>query len=270
MKVRVGTIGRMSFAPLRRALRVAPLAPDLVGRAFVGRVARRIAGKSIDTATGPGINTRATIDSDPRATLGALLPNIPIDRLDAFEREYQEIDHDIVQRNGSRELPMPALWRTERQTGLTLYTLARALEPEVIVETGIANGWSSVIFLRALQKNGSGALHSFDVRHDVGKLVNDDERGPWSLHILEKGTLQEFDAELAKLPPIGLFFHDSDHSYLHMRLEIRMAGARLAEHGALCSDDVSLSHAYIEACEELGLAPRLLVDAHKASGFAVR
>ena len=260
----------MSLAPLRRAARVAPLAPDLVGRALVGRVLRRVAGRSIDTATGPGIGTRATIDSDPRATVGALLPDVTIDQLDAYEREYQEVDHDLVDRAAGRELPMPASWRTERQTGLTLYTLVRALRPAIIVETGIANGWSSVIFLRALTKNGTGQLHSFDVRGDVGRLVDDTERAPWTLHILRKGTLQEFDETLATLPPIGLFFHDSDHSYLHMRLELRMAGKRLAGHGALCSDDVSLSHAYLEACEEFSLRPRLLVDAHKASGFAVR
>ncbi len=261
---------RMSFDPLRRAIRVAPLAPDLVGRALVGRVARRLVGKSIDTAFGPGINTRATIDADPRATLGALIPDVPVDQLDLFEREYGEIEHEIVQRAAERTLPMPSLWRTEKQTGLVLYTLARALQPEVIVETGIANGWSSIIFLRALAKNGSGALHSFDVRDDVGKLINEDEKGPWNLHLLKEGTLQEFNGVLDTIPPIGLFFHDSDHSYLHMRLEIRMAGAHLATNGALCSDDVSLSHAYIECCEELGLKPRLLVDAHKASGFAVR
>ncbi len=52
-----------------------------------------------------------------------------------------------------------------------------------------------------------------------------------------------------------------------MRLELRLAGKRLATGGALTSDDVSLSHAYIEACEELGLTPRLLVDGYKASGF---
>ena len=260
----------MSLDPLRRAVRVAPLAPDLVRRALVGRIVRKIAGRSIDTAFGPGINSRATIDADPRATLGALLPQISVDRLDAVEREYEQIDHDLVQRAASRDLPMPASWRTERQTGLTLYTLTRALEPEVVVETGIANGWSSVIFLRALQANGSGALHSFDVRDDVGRLIDEGEKAPWNLHLLKEGTLQEFDGVLDTLPPIGVFFHDSDHSYLHMRLEIRMAGAHLAPHGALCSDDVSLSNAYLECCEELGLKPRLLVDAHKASGFAVR
>jgi predicted O-methyltransferase YrrM len=262
----------MSLAPLRRAIRVAPLAPDLVGRALLGRVARRIAGRSIDTATPPGITDRAAFDSDPRATLGALLPHTTIDHLDAIEREYQEIDHELIDRTHERgdSFPMPAFWRTERQSGLVLYTLVRVLQPKIVVETGIANGWSTVIFLNALIKNGSGALHSFDVRDDVGKLVDENEKGQWNLHVLQKGTLQEFDATLATLPPIGLFFHDSDHSYLHMRLELRMAGARLAEHGALCSDDVTLSHAYIEACEELSLEPRLLVDAHKASGFAVR
>ncbi|MDO9352131.1 MAG: class I SAM-dependent methyltransferase [Solirubrobacteraceae bacterium] len=260
----------MALAPLRRVVRVAPIAPDLVGRALLGRLARRIAGRSIDTATGPGINTRATIDADPRATVAALLPGITVDQLDAYEREYLAVDHDLIQRAGSRELPMPSIWRTEHGTGLALYTLARALGPEVVVETGIANGWSSVIFLRALQQNGRGRLHSFDVRDDVGRLVDPAERERWQLHLLRPATLGAFDRTIAGLDPIGLFFHDSDHSYLHMRLELRMAGARLAPGGALCSDDVSLSHAYVEACEELGVMPRLLVDGHKASGFAVR
>src|ERR1700712_3216593 len=248
---------------LRRALRVAPLAPDLVGRAFIGRVARKLMASSIDTAVGPGITTRASIDTDPRDTLGALLPTTSINELDEIEREYAELDHNIVERSRSRELPMPSLWRTEQQTGLVLYTGARVRQPAIIVETGIANGWSSVIFLNAIKRNGNGALHSFDVRSDVGKLINENERGSWHLHLLENGTLQEFDAELQTFDRIGLFFHDSDHSYLHMRLELRMAARRLAEKGVLTSDDVSLSHAYIEACEEIGLHPRLLVDAHK-------
>ena len=260
----------MPLDSLRRAVRVAPLAPDLVGRALVGRIARRVAGKAIDTASAPGIGTRASLDTNPRDTVAALLPNVPVDQLDAFEREYEQIDKDLVERAATRTLPMPPLWRTARETGLVLYTMVRALEPEVVVETGTANGWSSVIFLRALAKNGSGTLHSFDVRGDVGGLIDPDEKERWQLHILGTGTLQEFDAELGKLAPIGLFFHDSDHSYLHMRLELRMAGQRLAAGGALTSDDANLSHAYIEACEEFGLAPRLLVDGYKASGFAVR
>lgn len=260
----------MSLAPLRRALRVAPLAPDLVGRALVGRVLRRVAGGAIDTATSPAISARSTIDTDPRETLGALLPGASVDELDSYEREYQAIDHELIERAASRPLPMPPLWRTGRQTGLVLYSLVRALEPKIVVETGTANGWSSVIFLSALARNGSGELHSFDVRSDVGGLINDDEKERWRLHVLRDGTLPEFGEELGKIDPIGLFFHDSDHSYLHMRIELRLAAQHLAPGGALTSDDASLSHAYLEACEEAGLDPRLLIDNYKASGFSVQ
>lgn len=260
----------MSLAPLRRVVRVAPLAPDLVRRAVVGRALRRIAGKAIDTASAPAISVRSTIDTDPRSTLAALLPASSIDALDTYEREYQEIDHLLVERAATRPLPMPPLWRTGRQTGLVLYSLVRALEPQVVVETGTANGWSAVIFLSALRKNGAGTLHSFDVRDDVGGLIDPDEREQWELHVLKDGTLQEFGAELDKLDPIGLFFHDSDHSYLHMRIELRLAAQHLSAGGALTSDDASLSHAYLEAAEEAGLDPRLLIDNYKASGFAVQ
>ena len=43
-----------------------------------------------------------------------------------------------------------------------LYFLARKLKPEIIVETGVAAGWSSLAFLRALSKNGFGKLYSSD------------------------------------------------------------------------------------------------------------
>jgi predicted O-methyltransferase YrrM len=264
------TMPRMSLAPLRRAVRVAPLAPDLVGRAVLGRALRRIAGPAIDTASAPTISVRSTIDTDARETIGALLPGVSVDELDGYEREYQAIDHELVERAGSRPLPMPPLWRTGRQTGLVLYSLVRALEPKIVVETGTANGWSSVIFLRALAKNGGGELHSFDVRDDVGGLIDPEEKDRWRLHVLREGTLQEFGAELDALDKIGLFFHDSDHSYLHMRIELRLAAEHLAEGGALTSDDASLSHAYLEACEEADLDPRLLIDNYKASGFAVQ
>ena len=39
-----------------------------------------------------------------------------------------------------------------------LYFLARKLKPEIIVETGVAAGWSSLAFLRALSKNGFGEV----------------------------------------------------------------------------------------------------------------
>src|SRR6202008_3037589 len=44
---------------------------------------------------------------------------------------------------------------------LVQYAAIRALRPETIVETGVANGVSSSYLLLALQKQGKGRFHSF-------------------------------------------------------------------------------------------------------------
>ena len=43
---------------------------------------------------------------------------------------------------------------------LNQYASVRALAPNTVVETGVANGVSSAYLLLALQKNGKGCLHS--------------------------------------------------------------------------------------------------------------
>src|SRR5215472_8825018 len=46
---------------------------------------------------------------------------------------------------------------------LLQYAAVRASTPEVVVETGVANGVSSSYLLLALQKNGRGILHSIEL-----------------------------------------------------------------------------------------------------------
>jgi hypothetical protein len=43
---------------------------------------------------------------------------------------------------------------------LNRYAAVRAVAPDTIVKTGVANGASSAYLLLALQKNGKGCLHS--------------------------------------------------------------------------------------------------------------
>jgi hypothetical protein len=47
--------------------------------------------------------------------------------------------------------------------GPELYVAVRTLQPRVVVETGVASGWSSAHILRALEANGAGVLHSIDL-----------------------------------------------------------------------------------------------------------
>lgn len=57
------------------------------------------------------------------------------------------------------------------ELGLLLYVLARALKPEVVVETGVANGISSSFILKALDENARGRLCSVDLHCREGVAV---------------------------------------------------------------------------------------------------
>ena len=55
------------------------------------------------------------------------------------------------------------------QEGLRLYGLVRGLGPRVAVETGVCNGVSTAFLLLALERNGSGELHSIDLPEVAGE-----------------------------------------------------------------------------------------------------
>src|SRR5437867_6496062 len=73
---------------------------------------------------------------------------------------------------------------------LLQYAAIRALRPEVVVETGVANGVSTAYLLLALQQNGRGMLHSIDLADPAyvppgrvpGWVVPDWLRSTWTPH----------------------------------------------------------------------------------------
>jgi predicted O-methyltransferase YrrM len=149
-----------------------------------------------------------------------------------------------------------------------LYLVVRAQQPEVVVETGVAMGFSSAHLLQALEDNGRGHLYSIDlpslrpegrVNQDgiadpvhveaasqTGAVVPPRLRGRWTLQL---GSSSERLAPLlATLPELDLFFHDSDHSYANMRAEFELAWGRLRPGGLLLSDDIGWNSAFDDFC----------------------
>ena len=55
-----------------------------------------------------------------------------------------------------------------------LYIIARILKPEIVIETGVFEGHSSLALLLALKENNKGHLHSIDVPSP--KLVESNEQ----------------------------------------------------------------------------------------------
>ena len=166
------------------------------------------------------------------------------------------------------------------QEGLRLYGLVRGLGPRVAVETGVCNGVSTAFLLLALERNGSGELHSIDLPEVAGEeyaketfwdgkggavippgkepgwMVPAELRRRW--HLVLGRSQDELPALLERVDEIDLFMHDSEHSYECMRFEFASAWSALRAGGVLIADDVNVNSAWDEFTREVGRAPHAL------------
>lgn len=141
---------------------------------------------------------------------------------------------------------------------LNQYAVVRALAPDCIVETGIANGVSSSYLLLALQKNGHGTLHSIGLADpaylpmgkDPGWLVPQWLRAPWQIHLGDARAI--LPGLLGRLGSVGIFIHDSLHTYDHMTWEFETAYPHLRAGGLLFSDDALWNNAFHDFARRVG------------------
>jgi predicted O-methyltransferase YrrM len=149
--------------------------------------------------------------------------------------------------------------------GKWIYACVRVLQPEVMIETGVAHGASSCLILNAMHLNGKGKLISVDLpdndtnpdynfsgkKVETGWMVPDALRSRWQLRL---GYAQELlPAILNEEKEIDIFFHDSDHSYAHMKYEFEISATHIRKGGLLLSDDVHKNSAFSEFTERAGL-----------------
>ncbi|MDQ0464052.1 putative O-methyltransferase YrrM [Caulobacter ginsengisoli] len=145
-----------------------------------------------------------------------------------------------------------------------LWSLVRSRKPARVVETGVCNGLSSAVMLKAMDANGAGELVSVDLPEfaepernteafwagkggavvppgkDCGWLVPDEFRGRWSL-VLGRAS-EVLPAVLAD--GCDIFIHDSEHSYENQLFEFRQGWAALRPGGVLVATDINWSAAF--------------------------
>jgi hypothetical protein len=152
-------------------------------------------------------------------------------------------------------------WDVGRGEAAVLYSIMRSRTPGRIVETGVANGFSSYTILCAIRRNGSGSLRSYDPGRDVGGLVPAGLReGRWDLVC----------GKLDRPEPMDVFFHDSLHTYANQRKEYRIAWPCLPPGGLLLADDADSSWALIDFCASVGVPPLVLVGDRTVLGAVVK
>lgn len=142
------------------------------------------------------------------------------------------------------------------------YVLIRALDPDLVVETGVAAGNTSALILAALNRNNRGRLYSFDLpsdnvpemdlnvsKNEIGSLIPDHYKDRWNLTVGD--ATYELPAKLRGMV-IDVFFHDSEHSYDHMNYEYAFAAKHVRRGGLVISDDVSVNPAFFRYFEGRG------------------
>ncbi len=139
---------------------------------------------------------------------------------------------------------------------LAWYAFARALKPGLIIETGVHDGLGSMLLLRALERNRDeareGRLVSFDVNPRAGWLVG--AHPLWELRV--ESSRVGLDAVLRERGPVGIFIHDSLHTYEHERFEFELAASSLASGGLLLTDNAHGTRALADVCQSRGLRYR--------------
>jgi predicted O-methyltransferase YrrM len=152
------------------------------------------------------------------------------------------------------------------------YALTRCLKPEVIVETGVAAGLGSLGWLWALDKNKKGQLISFDLPPSVetddyslcrdqswkyrpkdsssGWAIPDSLRSRWELTLGD--SCEEVGRFVKTCDLFDIFFHDSRHTYQHMKTEFNLVKDKVRQGGLILADDAGPNPAFVELAAELG------------------
>jgi len=169
------------------------------------------------------------------------------DILDELDRAFEELEDKYHPANiGS-------------SSAKKIYSLVREIKPNTMVETGVCNGVSSSVILKAMEENGKGRLYSIDLPVAAGTV--DDRTGPvippeksagwlvpenfkdrWELRL--GNTYYELPKVLQETKAIDMFIHDSGHSYETMMFEFCIVWYHLNEGGLILADNIDWNSAF--------------------------
>lgn len=162
------------------------------------------------------------------------------------DRELQQLYRDgraRIRRDSPAPVTLPRFFGAGRRS---LYALVRAMRPETVVEVGVNFGISTLLILRALQRNGKGALYSNDLVGGYSEcppeltaaLVPEAMRRTWTL--VPGDARKELPPLLAKLGSVDLFFNDALEEEQPMLWEFSLAWRHVRPGGVLLSDDTDV------------------------------
>lgn len=126
------------------------------------------------------------------------------------------------------------------------YALVRAIQPDHIVETGTHLGLGSCVIASALLRNGHGRLTTIDIDPESGYLISE----PWA-SVIDRRIGSSVDL-LAQMRDVGIFLHDSLHTYDYEAKELAAVAPNLRKDALVMSDNAHDSAALSDFAERTG------------------
>ncbi len=195
-------------------------------------------------------------------------PISPFLREEALSNLRERTSSSLITLEASGTAPFKFAHNSDDRLSTLEYALCRALQPAIVVETGVAYGVSSSYILAALAMNERGHLHSIDFPplgadqlKYVGYLVPAELKDRWTLHLGPSQTI--LPSLMKELGGLDFFIHDSLHTGSHMRMELATAHSGLRRPGLVMSDDIEGNRAFAEFVTEK--APSTSVAVQEAS-----
>lgn len=156
------------------------------------------------------------------------------------------------------------------------YFVSRKIKPELIIETGVASGFSSLSFLSALDKNQNGGhLYSSDLPYlaaadsmkVIGSVVPKHLRHNWKL--FTRGDMFNLP-DILKIVKrdIDLIHYDSDKSFLGRYFALKSLLPKLSEKGLLLMDDIGDNCFFEWLVKREKLNHIFVIDGNKYVGIA--
>lgn len=144
------------------------------------------------------------------------------------------------------------------------WCLTRHQRPRVVVETGVARGFTTRIVLEALEANDYGHLYSIDLpppldegrlTSETGAAVTDALKPRWTL--IEGSSRRRLPGLLRELGAIDMFIHDSRHTRRNITFELQLAWKALLPGGFMLADDIQSTVAFEECVAAFGSPPAI-------------
>lgn len=118
-------------------------------------------------------------------------------------------------------------------------------QPDIVLETGVFTGSSTVIILEGLKQLNKGMLYSIDnlssIRKWTGCYVTPDLKDRWALF---KGKSKDFFDLFSDQFIIDIFLHDSEHTQENMGFEYGWAFKHIKQNGWIVSHDIEQNAAW--------------------------